>query len=91
LICKWKYRILKECINNIVKHANATLIVIDIGEKHGQLEFIVTDNGVGFNPKKVKFNGLLSIENRILAKKGKMDISPAFQGGTKIHFSIPTG
>jgi|GEM_PF-4907234 len=82
------YRILKECINNIVKHANASQVCVEIEMVDNKICCRVCDNGSGFDPKKSVNKGLLRIEQRIISYMGKfmVDSGPA---GTTIQFSIP--
>jgi hypothetical protein len=56
------YRVLQECLNNVVKHARATEIEIDlkVSESHGELS--VRDNGCGFKPESISQAGKLGIE-----------------------------
>lgn len=83
------YLILKECITNSVKHASATSVKITLQEKDGNIEFVVTDNGKGFDPEKTQLRGLKYIEERLRKRTGNMSIRNPLQGGTQLHFSIP--
>ena len=42
------YRVLQEALVNVVKHARATRVSLQVGEQDGRIRFQVTDNGVGF-------------------------------------------
>ena len=43
------FRILQEAINNILKHADASRIIVDLNFSHEELQLEITDNGKGFN------------------------------------------
>ncbi|MFX8331567.1 ATP-binding protein, partial [Acinetobacter baumannii] len=43
------YRLLQECLNNIIKHAKATAITVRVSYDQGELTFSIEDNGVGFD------------------------------------------
>jgi len=58
------YKTIQECITNSLKHGNATEINIKITATNENIEFIITDNGIGCN-NIIKSNGLNGIENRI--------------------------
>lgn len=59
------YRIIQESLNNIVKHAGATHIVIDMNYTGNSLEIKITDNGHGFDTEKTPEGiGLLNIKHR---------------------------
>lgn len=69
------YKTIQECITNSLKHGNATEINIKITATNENVEFIITDNGIGCN-NIIKSNGLNGIENRINSL-----------GGTTYYFS----
>jgi len=61
------YRICQEAITNIIKHAHATKIVLEIGsDKERDYFFTITDNGLGFvtQPPKEGHYGLLNMVQR---------------------------
>jgi signal transduction histidine kinase len=43
------FRILQEALNNIIKHAKANLVTVQLSNSVGKLVFQVVDNGVGFD------------------------------------------
>ena len=68
------YRILCECINNTLKHANATEITIHMAKPQGILIVDYSDNGKGFDINThvatVKGSGLLNMKSRIQSLGG---------------------
>ncbi len=72
------YRILCECINNTIKHANAQSLIINISSKDHYHFITYTDDGDGFNwslQKELNQGmGLTSIKNRIQSINGSMEI-----------------
>lgn len=58
------YRILQECTNNTIKHAQASALKISISEKNNEFILIYQDNGVGLTTKQKNGLGLLSIKER---------------------------
>lgn len=56
------FRIFQESINNIIKHAKANKIAVDIKESP-VFEITINDNGKGFNPDKKNTNQSIGIEN----------------------------
>lgn len=84
------YRIVQEVLNNIVKHAGASLVAISICHEPDQLEIIIRDNGKGFSPDtKVKGLGLTSIRERVALLEGNLDIIPHMPSGTVVKIIIP--
>jgi PAS domain S-box-containing protein len=86
------YRILCECINNTIKHANASGISIDLQCDKGVLLIEYTDNGKGFNPEETlalhKGIGLLNMQSRLKSVDGSMDIISKPGNGTTIKFQM---
>lgn len=93
------YRILQECLNNIVKHSNAQNAVVKIIRLTGKIEFTnsndkilikISDDGQGFNlqaKRKTAF-GLDNIEQRVQLLGGKYSIKSTKEEGTKINISL---
>lgn len=87
------FRIIQECINNTIKHAEAKTISIAIGQSHHHLKTLIVDDGKGFNPLKIARSndgmGLESIKSRIALLKGTISIESAEGKGTKITVDLP--
>lgn len=82
------YRIMQEAINNAIKYADATQIIITI-EKTAQLTFKISDNGKGFVENEVETgNGLLNMRKRALELNSKLNLNSTDQNGTSITFSL---
>ncbi len=80
------YRMVQELIQNIVKHAKATEAYIQIGYGEGLLHITIEDNGIGMDAKQKSTTGLglKSIQNRMVALNGTMEISSEEGAGTSI-------
>jgi two-component system, sensor histidine kinase and response regulator len=89
------YRIICELLLNIVKHANANLIKVVINSFRRNYHIIISDNGVGFNYKKVSSlnksagYGLFSINERIDSINGEFNIKSDTNSGTKAEIIVP--
>lgn len=78
----------KEILTNIVRHAGATLVEIDVSRQNGILSMRIRDNGRGFEePAAHTGNGLNSIRNRAKSVGGTCTISSAPGTGTTISFT----
>lgn len=86
------YRLIQEALNNIVKHANATHVVVIVMEKSNEIVVKVKDNGDGFDVKyKMKTSksfGLQTMQQRINIIKGKLNIESTDEG-TELEAYIP--
>jgi PAS domain S-box-containing protein len=83
------YRIAQEQFNNIIKYAGATRVELKLKNKHGDIFFLISDNGKGFNPKeRARGVGLMNISTRAALHKGKMKIisSPGQGCLLQVHF-----
>lgn len=86
------YRIVQECLNNIVKHADATKISLTCKKKDNICYITISDNGNGFNKEnynKEKHFGILYIKERIKLLGGKIKLDSVPEHGTVISISIP--
>jgi signal transduction histidine kinase len=87
------FRLVQECLNNIIKHAEATIIEIYLQYETESLIIEVADNGKGFEVPESQNNsgglGLHNMQKRILLLIGKMEIASAIGQGTKISFTVP--
>ena len=88
------YRTISELINNTIKHAQATLIIIKIFlAADGMLNLIYEDNGIGFSfEEKINIKngiGLKNLENRIHYFKGNVVFESQPNNGTKATIKIP--
>ncbi len=85
------YRILQELVTNAIKHAKANEIVIQFLVDGDNLTITVEDDGVGFDIKKVKTDGLgmKNIFNRTANLDGKYTVDSSPGNGTSYIFEIP--
>ena len=86
------YRIIQELVNNAVKHADTSEIIIQISEEENVLHLTVEDNGRGFDPAGLnvrKTAGFHNIESRVQFLKGTMNITSELNIGTSIELQIP--
>ncbi|WP_409327813.1 histidine kinase [Staphylococcus pseudoxylosus] len=79
--------ILREAINNILKHSNATSVYGILIEKENEITLIIKDNGIGMNH--IKDDDLLSIKERVALMKGTMELKS--QDGLQITINISRG
>jgi signal transduction histidine kinase len=87
------YRIVKEFINNSIKHADATEVDITIKLLANDLIISIRDNGKGFDPKLLNNNGhghgLRNMESRVYLLNGKSELISQIGQGTRLEICIP--
>lgn len=87
------YRVIQECVNNVIKHANANTLDITIIKDENELSVTIEDNGDGFNindAKKKDGIGLQNLVTRIKYLKGTIDWDTSPGKGTVVVINIPT-
>ena len=83
------YRCAYELVNNAVKHAQATVINVQLMIDSGIISLTVHDDGIGFDPQTVTLGiGLANIRTRIALYNGKMTIHTAPNEGTEVCVEI---
>ena len=86
------YHIVKECVNNSIKHAQATLISVSILNQNNSINIKVEDNGIGFDDKKSTDDhhfGISLLKESVSILKGTIDIHSIIDKGTIINICIP--
>lgn len=89
------YRVVQELLNNIMKHAGANHIIIELNQEEQDLLISVSDNGVGFDVESrqkdpAKGLGLRNMAHRLNLINGKMSISSQPGKGTTTILTIHT-
>jgi hypothetical protein len=83
------YLILKEGINNIAKHAEATKASLQVSEKNQRICISLTDNGSGFEmASKTDGNGLRNFKERAAESNFMLRIDSKIGGGTILEIEI---
>lgn len=86
------YRMMKELVNNALKHANPTQVCVVLAQEKGDIRLQVTDNGTGFPspaPSHGAHQGLASLQEQVGLLGGAMVIQPGAEVGTQITITMP--
>lgn len=87
------YRILQELINNVLKHAKASVIAVSLSNTNGKLVIVVADDGVGFDAEKIDREsaglGLRNIQSRTQVLKGDIYLDSIPGKGSTFTIEIP--
>lgn len=80
------YRLCQEALNNIAKHAQPTLVEINLHCDNGTINMTICDNGRGFDPTQIPTGhyGLSMMEERAKEIGATLSITSQPGGGTKI-------
>jgi len=86
------YRIIQEVLNNIIKHAEASNVFINLKKENNELSLQVVEDGKGFNISRLdKSEGLgwKNIKSRISMMSGRLNIISQIGKGSEINILIP--
>ncbi|WP_060512201.1 PAS domain S-box protein [Pseudomonas sp. NBRC 111124] len=85
------FRILQEALTNVMRHAQAHSVEIELVRENGQLRMTVSDDGTGFcrdQPRPTSF-GLVGVRERVLMLGGSMALDSEPGEGTSLSVAIP--
>ena len=87
------YRILQESLTNIMRHAKATQVNVNLNLIGNNLELVVKDNGIGIGEDKLKDSksfGLIGMRERVYPWNGVVEIKRGKGKGTTVHVNVHT-
>lgn len=85
------YRIIQELLNNALKYAKASQVLVSCSQNKDVFFITVEDNGVGFDVLGVKNKngmGLKNIKNRVEFLNGKLEIDSKINQGTSAYIEL---
>lgn len=84
------FKLVKECLNNISKHAKATEICVSVGSYDNQILVRVSDDGTGINPANLsRCYGIEGMSERAARCGGRLSIESQPGRGTIVSITIP--
>lgn len=87
------YRIIQECVTNIIKHSDAVNARVFVKKAGTILSIEIADDGKGFNYESIKSEskgfGLKNLENRVSFLGGKLEVKSNKEFKTEIKVKIP--
>lgn len=85
------YRIIQELLNNALKYADASEILVACSRNQDIFFITVEDNGIGFDALAMEHSkgmGLRNIQNRVAFFEGKLEINTARSKGTAVYVEL---
>ncbi len=90
------YRIVQEAVNNVAKHAQASLLVLEAEVSDERVRFLVRDDGVGFSSDYANGSdrseaglGLTSMAQRVRLLGGEFSVAAKPGEGCTVTFTLP--
>ena len=92
------FQAVREIFVNIVKHAEARTVNVQMKRDDSSIQIIICDDGVGFDPKTVSAVtmsaakggfGLFNVRERLMSIGGNLEIQSSSQMGTKVSIRCP--
>lgn len=86
------YRVIQECVNNVIKHSGANTLDISVMRDGDGISATIEDNGKGFDTNnKANFDGigLKNIITRVQFLKGTVDFDATPDKGTLVAIHVP--
>jgi PAS domain S-box-containing protein len=85
------FRIAQEALNNVLKHAKATDVRLEVSATDEELILDVQDDGQGFDPASARRGrwGMTTMRERAEAAGGQLHIASSPGEGTRIHARVP--
>ena len=90
------FRVAQEALTNVVRHARARAVAVEMRKQDGQLHLYVRDNGAGFDVAALREQavlgaslGLLSMEERATLADGGLELKSSPGRGTEVHAWFP--
>jgi signal transduction histidine kinase len=87
------FRIVQEGLNNIIRHAAARHVVLDLTADGKECAFTLRDDGRGFNPNASSESwphGIMGMQHRVRALGGRFSLESSPGKGTTLRVAVPT-
>lgn len=91
------YRLVQEAFTNVIEHANATYVSLEMTYQAQLVKILVADNGIGFQAESSEYLaahqgshfGLIGMKERAELLEGRLEIESAKDQGTRVSIIIP--
>ena len=85
------YRVVQEALTNVIRHAQANAVMIELRTTPSRIELLIEDDGQGFDPdnRPEGHFGIISMNERIHLLGGTFEISSTIDDGTRLEVIVP--
>jgi len=82
------YRVAQEALTNVLRHAGASEVVVELRAVGGRVVLAVSDNGRGMPADSVE-RGVRGMRERAALIDAELELGPGPSGGTRLTLSVP--
>jgi signal transduction histidine kinase len=83
------YRLVQEGLTNAIKHSRATRAEVLVHYRDGQIELVVSDDGLGGGSGDRGGHGLVGMRERVSVYGGDLEAGPRPEGGYRLRARLP--
>jgi protein-histidine pros-kinase len=86
------FRVVQEGLNNIIRHADAKHVALELTADGKEYAFTLNDDGRGFNPNDARDSwphGIMGMRHRVRALGGRFTLESAPGKGTTLRVAVP--
>jgi len=86
------FRIVQEGLSNIIRHAGAKHVTLDLTDGGGEYAFTLQDDGCGFDPNSTRDSwphGIMGMQQRVRALGGRFSLDSTPGKGTMLRVTVP--
>jgi len=90
------FRVAQQALVNVLRHAGAKRVWLDVRQQDNELQLVLRDDGVGFDVAAARQRargghtlGLLGMQERVTLVDGRLDIRSAPGSGTEVRVHLP--
>ena len=90
------FRVAQEALTNVIRHAQAHVVDVELSQANGTLQLVVRDDGRAFDVPAARMHaahggsqGLLSMQERVTLAGGDLEIDSAAGRGTSVRARLP--
>jgi GAF domain-containing protein len=84
------FYVVAEALTNVARHANASVVRVDVGARNGGLELSIRDDGAG-GADPAGGSGLIGLKDRVEALGGRIEVESPVGRGTSLVVTLPLG
>jgi PAS domain S-box-containing protein len=82
-------RVVNEAVSNVVRHARASRVDVELAVLDDEVVVTVDDDGIGLGSPSGRRSGVANLQARADARRGQCDLTARPEGGTRLQWRVP--